>query len=83
MFGHTQKITSTAVSADGSWIATRDRLWPMPDLSETPFHALPYEELVARLRSLTNLQAVPDAQSPGGYKIEAGPFPGWADVPEW
>jgi hypothetical protein len=26
---------------------------------------------------------VPDAQSPGGYKIEIGPFPGWADVPEW
>lgn len=23
---------------------------------------------------LTNLRAVPDAQSPGGYKIEAGPF---------
>jgi WD40 repeat protein len=88
MFGHTQYILSTALSADGSWIATGDvggsvRLWPMPDLSKTPFHALPYEELLARLRTLTNLRAVPDAQSPGGYKIEVGPFPGWAEVPEW
>jgi WD40 repeat protein/DNA-binding winged helix-turn-helix (wHTH) protein len=88
LFGHTQTIYSTALSPDGSWIATADlgdsfRLWPMPDLSKTPFHALPYEELLARLRSLTNLRAVPDAQSPGGYKIETGPFPGWADVPTW
>jgi WD40 repeat protein len=88
LFGHTQTIYSTALSPDASWIATADlegpvRLWPMPDLWKTPFQALPYEELLARLRSLTNLRAVPDAQSPGGYKVEIGPFPGWADVPEW
>jgi hypothetical protein len=55
----------------------------MPDLSKMPLHALPHEELMTRLDSLTNLRAVPDAQSPGGYKIEVGPSPGWADVPTW
>jgi hypothetical protein len=38
---------------------------------------------VARLRSLTNLRAVRDAASDTGWKVEVGPFPGWAEVPEW
>lgn len=55
----------------------------MPDVSKPPPHALPHDELLARLRSLTNLRAVPDADSPTGYRIEPGPFPGWSTEPTW
>jgi hypothetical protein len=48
-----------------------------------PFHALPYEELLERTRSCTNLRVVADEGSPTGYGVEVGPFPGWAVVPEW
>lgn len=34
------------------------------------------------LRSHTNLRAVPDPDSAGDYKLEPGPFPGWATPPE-
>ena len=72
----------------GHWItsASNDgtiRLWPMPDLSRPPLHTLPREELLAKLKSLTNLRAVPDPGSPTGWRIEVGPFPGWETVPTW
>jgi WD40 repeat protein len=59
------------------------RLWPMPDLSKPPFHTLPHNELIARLKSMTNYRAVKDENSTTGYKIELGPFHGWETVPEW
>ena len=59
------------------------RLWPMPDMDRRPSTPLPYDELLDRLRALTNLRAVEDEQSPTGYSVEAGPFPGWETVPEW
>jgi hypothetical protein len=59
------------------------RLWSMPDLSKPPLHTLPYDELLATLRSLTNLRAVRDPASDTGWTIELGPFPGWATVPTW
>jgi len=34
-------------------------------------------------RTHTNLRALPDPASPTGYKLEPGPFPGWAKPPEW
>ena len=37
----------------------------------------------AKLRALTNLRVVAAPAAPGGYRTEAGPFRGWADVPEW
>jgi len=55
---------------------------PMPDLSKPPLHTLP-RELLAKLRSLTNLRAVADPDSPNGRKVEIGPFPGWETVPTW
>jgi hypothetical protein len=48
-----------------------------------PFHTLPYETLLGRLRSLTNLRIVRDAGVATGYRAVPGPFPGWASVPEW
>jgi WD40 repeat protein len=86
LYGHTKGVDHLAVSPDGRWIlsTSRDgtiRLWPMPE--GRPLHTLPYNELLAKLRTLTNLRAVADAKSATGYKVEVGPFPGWAHVPEW
>jgi WD40 repeat protein len=86
--GHEQRIGALAVDPSGRWIASGSgdnmiRLWPMPDLSKTPLHTLPREKLMAKLKTLTNLRVVRDADSSTGWKLELGPFPGWETVPEW
>jgi WD40 repeat protein len=86
LFGHRKEVMSVAVSPDGRWIASSDfggeiRLWPMPE--GPPFHTLPYEELLDKLRSLTNLRVVPDEEASIGYRFDYAPFPGWEKVPEW
>ena len=87
LLGHSVPVSTVAVSPDGKWIASgagsEIRLWPMPDVSKPPLHTLPYDELMAKLRSLTNLQVVQDKAAATGYKVEVGPFPGWKDVPTW
>ena len=57
------------------------RLWPMPE--GRPFHTLPYEELLDRLRALTNLRLRSDEESFAGYALDVDPFPGWETVPTW
>jgi WD40 repeat protein len=88
LYGHDGRIWGVAVSPDGRWIASAGddatvRMWPMPDLSKPPFHTLPHHELIAKLKALTNLRAVPDDDSSTGWTIEVGPFPGWESTPEW
>jgi WD40 repeat protein len=87
LIGHANRVTDIAISPDDRWIAsaagTEIRLWPMPDVSRTPLHALPHAQLMATLRTLTNLEVVADATAETGYRLHVGPFPGWKDRPEW
>jgi WD40 repeat protein len=88
LLGHEGSVWALAVDPLGRWIASGSqdgtvRLWPMPDLSKPPLHTLPREELIAKLKTLTNMRAVRDAESPTGWAIEAGPFTGWETVPTW
>ncbi|PWB69545.1 MAG: hypothetical protein C3F15_14895 [Holophagae bacterium] len=87
LLGHSGSVSAVAISPDGKWVASASGaeilLWPMPDLSKTPLHTLPHDELLAKLGSLTNLRAVRDETSDTGWTIEVGPFPGWREVPTW
>jgi WD40 repeat protein len=88
LLGHKGAVDRIAISPDLRWVATSGevntlRLWPMPDLSKPPLHTLPLEELLGKLRSLTNLRVVADPSAASGWKVEVGPFPGWKNVPTW
>jgi len=83
LFGQRGPVRLLAFSPDGRWLASGAddiRIWPVPDVSRTPLHKLPHEELLARLRAYTNLRAVVD-ESAIGYALKPGPFPGWATPP--
>jgi WD40 repeat protein len=87
LLGHEGMAQSVAVSPDGEWIASggRDdgtvRVWPMP--KGQPFHTLPHDELLDRLRGMTNIRVVKDQESATGYRLELEPFPGWKATPVW
>jgi WD40 repeat protein len=87
LLGHEGFIKGLTISPDGRWIASSSdesvRLWPMPDVTKTPLHTLPRQELIAKLKTLTNLRVVRDEESSTGWKLEVGPFPGWETVPTW
>ncbi len=80
LLGHEEHVKAVAFSPDGQWIfsgaGAEIRQWPMPDLEAPPLHALPLEELLAELRSRTNLRVVEDPGSADGWKLEVGPFSG-------
>jgi WD40 repeat protein len=89
LLGHEAEVFAT-ISPDGQWVVSGSaddtvRLWPMPNLSKPPLHTLPYNELMAKLKALTNLRAVQDEDSHTGYTIEPDftAYRGWAEVPTW
>jgi hypothetical protein len=63
----------------------------MPDLSKPPLHTLPLDELLTRLKSLTNVRVVEASASTisawlrtdrgSGYEIDLEPFRGWPEAP--
>ncbi|MEJ2084597.1 MAG: hypothetical protein P8Y44_02830 [Acidobacteriota bacterium] len=86
LMGHAAGLGAVAVSPDKRWVASGDiegviRVWPVPDLSRPPLHTLPHDELVARLRSMTNVYLAEDEESSTGWKVDTGPFPGWEEIP--
>jgi WD40 repeat protein len=90
LLGHDGIANLSAVSPDGKWVASyfsegTVHLWPIPDLGKPPLHTLPFEELMSKLKALTNLRVVPDEESHTGYAIEPDftAYRGWATVPEW
>jgi WD40 repeat protein len=88
LLGHESTVLALAIDPLRRWIAAGDhdgviRLWLMPDLSKPPLHTLPREELIAKLKTLTNLRVVRDEESVTGWKLTHDPFPGWENVPEW
>ena len=86
--GHEGPVLTVAISPDNRWIASSGedktlRLWPMPDLSKPPLHTLPHDELITKLKTLTNLRVVRDEESATGWTLTHDPFPGWETVPTW
>jgi serine/threonine protein kinase/WD40 repeat protein len=88
LFGHEGNVTALEFSPDGRWIASGDtegtiRLWPLPNLAEPPLHTLPREDLIAKLKALTNLRAVRDPESSSGWTLTRDQFRWWEPLPTW
>jgi WD40 repeat protein len=88
LLGHEGGIYAIDIDPLGRWIATGGqdgtvRIWPMPDLSKPPLHTLPRNELIAKLKTLTNLRVNRDEEDPSGWTLTHDPFPGWETVPTW
>jgi WD40 repeat protein len=88
LVGHEGPVDFVTISPDRRWVASSGeddtlRLWPMPDLSKPPLHTLPHDDLIAKLKSLTNFRVVRDPESAQGWKVDLDPFPGWEEIPVW
>jgi WD40 repeat protein len=84
--GSHSPVVGLVVDPRKRWIASSHedgsiRLWPIPE--GKPFHTLPYDEFLNRLRSLTNLRVIKDKSSGSGYRLDTVPFSGWERAPEW
>jgi len=64
---------SSNISVDHRWYS----------LLASRVQCFPKENGPAHNDPTTNLRAVRDEESSTGWTIEIGPFPGWAEVPEW
>jgi WD40 repeat protein len=88
LYGHDSAVFNLAFSPDGRTIASSERdgvtrVRSVPDMSKPPLNGLPLGELLAKLDTHTNIRMVRDEDSSTGWTQEVGPFPGWAEVPEW
>jgi hypothetical protein len=88
LYGHEAGVRDVEAGPDGTWIASASedgtvRLWALP-ADEPPLHVLPLDDLLRRLRALTNFRVVRDAAAAGGYRLGFEPFPGWKhEPPSW
>jgi WD40 repeat protein len=85
---HESQVTPLDIDPLGRWVVSGGvdntiRLWPMPDLTKPPLHTLPREELIAKLKTLTNVRMAHDPDSSTGWTLTHDPFPGWETVPTW
>jgi WD40 repeat protein len=88
LLGHEYMVTPLDIDPLGRWVASGGvdntiRLWPMPDLTKPPLHTLPREELIAKLKMLTNVRMAHDPDSSTGWTLTHDPFRGWETVPTW
>ena len=88
LLGHEGWVVDVDIDPNERWVAsggsdTTVRIWPMPDLSKPPLHTLPHDDLLAKLKTLTNLRVVRDEEDPTGWTLTHDPFPGWETVPRW
>ena len=87
LMGHEGTVVGLQLEPGGRWIASGGddgtvRMWPMPE--GQPFHTLSHDELLERLRAVTNYRVVEDAATPGGYRLDFEPFKGWkGEPPRW
>ena len=80
LYGHAGMVNWIAIDPQNRWIVStaRDRtmrLWSVPE--GPPLESLAYPDLLAKLRTATNLRVVRDPEQPNGFKIDLEPIEGW------
>jgi WD40 repeat protein len=87
LIGHHAPVWGVRVDPTGRFVASTSedgtvRIWPMPD--GRPLHTWPRDELLEKLRSMTNVRIVSDDSTSTSYRVTFLPFRGWdRDPPTW